>query len=267
MGGPALMGMAVLVACQSLAQTATTAPSFEVASVRVIPSSQGVPNGFSTNPRRSVGRISWVTNLAWLVRYSYHLPGWRILRTDKDQSFYAIEATTDASATEEQVRLMLQTLLVDRFKFAAHRETKEHQGFGLMVAKSSPKLKDASALKEAPPMPGIFSNKDPAAFEGRVLVSMEGKGTSALTGRGVSTSQLADTLSESLGAFVVDQTGMTGKYYFSFKFLALNGPGDDREGPPSIFTALQDEIGLKLEKQKGPVEFLVVEHVEKPSEN
>jgi uncharacterized protein (TIGR03435 family) len=267
MRSPVLIGIALLAACPSLAQTASTAPSFEVVSVRVIPGTQGVPNGFSMNPRRSGGRLSWVTNLELLLRYAFHLPGWRIVRADKDDSFYAIEATTDASATEEQVRLMLQRMLADRFQFAAHRETKEHQGYSLIVAKSGSKLKDASALTEAPPLPGIFSGKDASAFEGRVLISREGKGTSALTGRGVSMSQLANTLSESLDAFVVDRTGMTGKYYFSFKFISLNGAVDDSDGPASLFTALQDEIGLKLEKQKGPVEFLVVDHVEKPSEN
>jgi uncharacterized protein (TIGR03435 family) len=135
-------------------------------------------------------------------------------------------------------------------KCSAHRETKEHQGYALMAAKSGSKFKDASALKEAPPMPGIFSGKDPADFECGVLISKEGKGTPALTGRGISMSQLAGTLSESLDAFVVDRTGMTGKYHFSFKFKALDGPGDDSDGPASRFTALQDEIGLKLETRR-----------------
>ena len=96
---------------------------------------------------------------------------------------------------------------------------------------------------------------------------MEGKGTSALTGRGVSTAQLAETLSATLGTLVLDQTGMTGNYYFGFKFLSVqNNPSDEVEGS-TIFSALQDELGLKLEKQKGPIEVLVIDHVERPSEN
>jgi uncharacterized protein (TIGR03435 family) len=145
-----------------------------------------------------------------------------------------------------------------------HRETKELQGYALVVAKNGPKMKPVAG--EAPAMPEYLKGKTPAAFEGRIFVSMEGRGTSALTGRGVSMSQLADTISETLSAFVLDQTGMTGNYYFGFKFLEVNNPGEDVDAS-SIFSALQDELGLKLEKQKGPVEMLVVDHFERPSDN
>src|SRR5579863_3880592 len=90
--------------------------------------------------------------------------------------------------------------------------------------------------------------------------SMEGKGASTLTGRGVSTAQLAETLSATLGTVVLDQTGMTGNYYFGFKFLSVqNNPSDEVEGS-TIFSALQDELGLRLEKQKASVEILVIDH-------
>jgi uncharacterized protein (TIGR03435 family) len=201
-----------------------------------------------------------------LAPYAYHLPTWRISGMDKDRSFYLVAATMDASATEDQVRLMLQALLVDRFKIVSHRETKEFQGYALVVGKNGPKLKTASASGEAPPLPEYFGGKTSAAFEGRIFTSMEGIGTSAVTGRGVSTSQLADELSENLSAFVLDQTGLTGKYYFGFRFQSVSRPSDQADSP-SIFSAVQDELGLRLDKQKGPVEMLVVDHLEKPSEN
>ncbi len=72
----------------------------------------------------------------------------------------------------------------------------------------------------------------------------------ALTGRGISAAQLAETLSDTLGAFVLDQTGLTGKYYCGFKFIAVDGPPRDGVESSSIFAALEDELGLKLEKQK-----------------
>jgi uncharacterized protein (TIGR03435 family) len=79
--------------------------------------------------------------------------------------------------------------------------------------------------------------------------------------------QLAETLSTTLGTLVLDRTGVAGNYYFGFKFLSVrNSPGDDTEGS-TIFTAIQDELGLRLEKQKGSVEVLVVDHLAKPSEN
>jgi uncharacterized protein (TIGR03435 family) len=77
---------------------------------------------------------------------------------------------------------------------------------------------------------------------------------------------LADELSENLSAFVLDQTGLTGKYYFGFRFQSVSRPSDQADSP-SIFSAVQDELGLRLDKQKGPVEMLVVDHLEKPSEN
>jgi uncharacterized protein (TIGR03435 family) len=260
-----LLPIIVLMAGQSFGQVATTSPSFEVASVKVVPGSSGIPAKISLSPRRSGGRITWTTTLSSLGPYAYHLPGWRIVGMEKDDSFYEIEATMDPSTTEDQVRLMFQKLLADRFKLVTHRETKELQGYALVVGKTGPKIK-ATTSGEAPSMPDYLSGKPSAAFEGRILVSMEGKGASAITGRRVSISQLADMLSETLGVFVVDQTGMTGSYYFGFRFLSVSGPGDSVDAP-SIFTALQDELGLKLDKQKGPVEILVVDHLEKPSQN
>ena len=180
--------------------------------------------------------------------------------------FYMIAATTDASATEDQVRLMLQTLLVERFKIPSHRETKEFQGYALVVAKNGPKLKTANALGEAPPMPDFRRGAPSAPFEGRIITSVQDIGVSALLGRGVSTSQLADELSENLGAFVLDQIGLTGKYYFGFTFQSIAHPRDDAQAA-SIFSAVQDELGLKLEKQKVPGDILVVDHLEKPSGN
>jgi uncharacterized protein (TIGR03435 family) len=150
-----LAGVAALLACNAFGQTAATSPSFEVASVRAIPSSTGPPGNLSLTPRRSGGRIAWNTNLSLLARYAYHLPGWRISGMDKDQSFYEINATMDASATEDQVRLMLQKLLADRFNLATHRETKELQGYALVVAKNGPKIRAATVLGDANPCRNI----------------------------------------------------------------------------------------------------------------
>jgi len=270
MKAPTLAGIAVLVACQALAQTGKPSEAFEVASVKLVPGSD-LPVGFSMTPRRSGGRISWVTNPALLLRYAFGLPDWRIVRTDtrdknSGEPFYAIEATMDASASEDQVRTMLRNLLVDRFGLRSHRETNTVQGYALVVAKAGPKIK-AALPGEIPPMPAYLAGKSPEAFDGRIMTSKEGKSTSALMGRGVSIAQLADELSANLNTLVLDQTGMTGRYYFGFKFLTVRDvPAADVEGS-TIFDALQNELGLRLEKQKGPVEVLVVDHFERPSEN
>jgi uncharacterized protein (TIGR03435 family) len=259
---PMLGSIAVLLACRSLGQVAPNSPAFEVASVKLVP---GVPVGLSVNPHHSGGRITWTTTLGFVCTYAYRLPAWRIIGIDKDRSLYEIQATMDASASEDQVRLMLQKLLADRFKMVVHRETKEFQGYALIGAKNGPKIK-ASTVEESPSLPEYFKGKPPAAFEGRIVVSMEGRGTSAITGRGVSISQLADILGDTLRTFVLDQTGMIGKYYFGFTFLRVGGVIDDVQAP-AIFDALQDELGLKLDKQRDPMEVLVVDRLEKPSQN
>jgi uncharacterized protein (TIGR03435 family) len=129
--------------------------TFDVASVKAVAElGQGLPKGFSTAPQRSGGRISWTTNPTLLLRYAFDLPDWRITRLDKEngESFYAIDATMDKAASEGQVRLMMQNLLMSRFGLTSHRESKEVQGYALMAAKSGLKIKPAAA-GEAPPLP------------------------------------------------------------------------------------------------------------------
>jgi uncharacterized protein (TIGR03435 family) len=160
---------------------------------------------------------------------------------------------------------MLQKLLVDRFKLSVHHESKELQGYALVVAGREAKVKPAKPGADVP-MPEYLKGKPAPAFDGRIFLTMEGIGTSAITGRGVPMSRLADTLSDALNTFVLEKTGMTGNYYFGFRFLsdvAVSNPD-----VPSIFAALQDETGLKLEKQKAPIDILVIDRMEKvPIEN
>ena len=87
-----------------------------------------------------------------------------------------------------------------------------------------------------------------------------------MVGRGVSISQLAEELSQRLETFVVDRTGLRGKYYFGFKSHWPNSPSESLE-VASVFSVLPDELGLKLVKEKCPVEMLVVDHFEKPTGN
>jgi uncharacterized protein (TIGR03435 family) len=256
LSGPLIVGMA---------RAQTTVPAFEVVSVKIVPASQGLPIGFSHGPRRSVGRFTWTTTLDYLSRYAYRLPSWRISGIEQARFFYTIEATLDSVATEDQVRQMVQAVLVERFKFVTHRETKELSGYNLVVGKKGPKLNTKTETGEVPPMPDYLGGKPSAAFEGRIFTSMEGLGTAAITGRGVSMAQFADELSQEMGVFVSDQTGLNGQYYFGLRFASIQNPREQAEGLP-VFAAVAD-LGLKLEKKKGPVEILVIDHFEKPSEN
>jgi uncharacterized protein (TIGR03435 family) len=217
------------------------------------------------SPVRSGGTIHWIATQTALVRYAFHLQNWRLAGMETNDADYEIDAKTEPSATEDQVRLMFQKLLMDRFQLAVHRETRELNGYALTVGRNGPKIKPVDDEK-APPMPDYFGGKEAfaGAFEGKVMVSVEGKGTLALTGRRVLMSQIAEELQSPLGAFVLDKTGLAGKYYVGLKFANPNRDSDER----SLASALQEELGLKLEKQKGPVEMLIVDHIEKtPVEN
>jgi uncharacterized protein (TIGR03435 family) len=161
---------------------------------------------------------------------------------------------------------MFQKLLMDRFHLAVHRETRELNGYALTVGKNGPKIKPVADGEAPPPLPDYLGGKESfaKAFEGKVMVSVEGKGTLALTARRASMSQIAEELQGPLGAFVLDKTKLAGKYYVGSKFANPNRDSDDR----SLASALQEDLGLRLEKQKGLVEMLIVDHIEKtPVEN
>jgi uncharacterized protein (TIGR03435 family) len=241
-------------------------PSFDVASVRVAPSSDGLPEGFAVNPRLAGERLSWTTNLYSLVRYAYHVQGWRITGITPESSFYRIDASLKATPSQEEVRSMLRQLLVDRFKLTTHTRVEERSGYALVIL-NGPKLQRAAATAEATPMPSYLKGKPAAAFEGQLFASAEGQGIAAITGRGVPLARLAETLSDQLQEFVIDRTGIAGNYYFGFTFRRLDYANADAPEVASIFDALRDELGLRLDRQKGPVELLVIDHVEPPTPN
>jgi uncharacterized protein (TIGR03435 family) len=224
-------------------------------------------------------------------------PGW--LNSEK----FDIEAKADDSSiaepwklSEEQRKLaqdrskrMLQALLADRFKLTLHRETKELPVYALVVAKNGPKIQQASTDELRPANakePQDFRKGPPNGpiLKGRGLFMRPGQ----LTGTAAPLTLLAETLSNQpeLGRIVLDKTGLQGNYDFTLKWALderqnqmFRGPGDGgKEGPgsdnapppdsgPSLFTAIQEQLGLKLESQKGPVEILIIDGAERPSEN
>jgi uncharacterized protein (TIGR03435 family) len=160
---------------------------------------------------------------------------------------------------------MLQALLEDRFKLKVHHETKELPVFALVIAKNGLKIHESNSSDAAPVGGG---RGGPGSFEVR------GKG-GPIVAEGVSIATLVYFLSrQPLGRSVLDKTGLTGKYDFTLQWTpddlqaATSEGGPPLDSPwPSLFTALQEQLGLKLEPQKGPVQALVVDHAEKPSGN
>jgi bla regulator protein blaR1 len=249
------------------AQSQSAAPlSFEVASVKRLDPNVQLAEPLYLSPIRSGGSVHWVANQYSLIRYAFRLQNWRMSGIEMSDTDYQIDAKTDPSATEDQIRLMFQDLLTKRFKLAVHRETREVNGYALTVARNGAKIAPAPDGEKAPPMPDYLHNQASfsAAWEGKAIVSKEGKGTVALTARRVSMSEIAEAMQGPLGTFVLDKTGLAGRYYIGLRFADPNRESDD----PTLAGALQEELGLKLEKQKGPVEMLVVDHIEKePVEN
>jgi uncharacterized protein (TIGR03435 family) len=160
----------------------------------------------------------------------------------------------------EQRRTMFQSILADRFKLAVHHETRELPLYVLTVAKGGPKLKQSAP-------------DDPAAATPRRRGMMMGNGK--VTATDAQLSMLVTALSRNLGRTIIDKTGLTGNYDFSLQWAPNEGsaaPGPDGAASAvdpgaSIFTAVQEELGLKLESTKGPVDVIVIDHIERPTEN
>jgi uncharacterized protein (TIGR03435 family) len=173
-------------------------------------------------------------------------------------------SSADATARRQ---LMLQALLAERFKLKVHSETKQVPVFELVVAKGGPKLKDAATDTN----PNLERGKD-----GKPLDAFLPRNDTSVA-QGVSMKSLAMVLSAPfafIGRPVIDKTGLTGTYDFTLNWsiqrpTLVNGvgtyltPSDDA---PSIFRALQ-EVGLKLQPATGPIEIIVIDHAEHPTEN
>jgi uncharacterized protein (TIGR03435 family) len=173
---------------------------------------------------------------------------------------FDINARVPPGTTREQYRLMLQNLLVERFKMAVHHETKEMQTYELTVGKNGPKLK-APAQPDGPglglqPPPGPIS--PPAGYTGPVI----------LTRKNETTEWLATFLAAQVGQPVVDNTGLKGNYDISLRWGTAPSDVSADDSEPTLFSALQEQLGLKLTPQKGLVDILVIDHIEKePTEN
>jgi uncharacterized protein (TIGR03435 family) len=162
----------------------------------------------------------------------------------------------------DQNRIMIQKFLSDRFKLSIHRETRELTTYTLLLAKGGPKLK-----------PGVLDPKLPANIP-QTRINIMGAGS--LAGHNSTTSQLAQVLSvesEIGGRTVIDKTGLTGKYDFTLKWIpdsamdVHSSGAETQENLPQLFTALQEQLGLRLASAKAPVDVIVVDHADMPSEN
>jgi uncharacterized protein (TIGR03435 family) len=216
-------------------------PAFEVASVKI-----AAAGNFAISPYGQ-GRFSIRSaSLTLLVSLAYNVsdaqisggPSWR------DSEYYDVTAKAEDGVmlTYEELRPRLQELLAQRFKLAIHREVRQSPGYALVVAKGGPKLP--------------ITNRE-ASTLGSILPG-------GLRAPGISMDSFASMLASPVGRPVVNETGLSGNYEIAIDY-APEAVADS--SLPSIFTALQERLGLKLDARTVPVEMIVIDHVEHPTEN
>ena len=264
----ALAGMlALIIALIGFSSQALSSqtPSFEVASVKqnndrsVRPALRYTPSGvdFAGVP------------LTWIIGEAYQLPYYSptaISATDDAVrgllipiNRYDISARAEGAVSRNVIRLMLQSLLVERFKLELHHESKEEPVYNLVVAKNGPRLRDSADQSEV----------------GQPVIA---KSSASYDFRHVEMARLAGFMSSLLDRPVVDSTALKGFYDFELKreealpqreeALLPDKSARTRDGiSSSIFASIESELGLKLEPARAPVDHVVIDHVEKPSEN
>jgi uncharacterized protein (TIGR03435 family) len=252
-----------MAAASVTAQTAGPRPGFDVTSVKP-------GNTQNLVFRGGPAAVHLEGPLRFLIRYAYSVqeyqleggPAWL------DSDNYVVEGKAAAPHSAQDLRSMLRTLLEDRFALKIHRETKQGSIYALVVARNGVKMKPWVEGSCVDPVPGKLPEPGTTACGYR-----PGPGT--LDSRGLSIATLADFLSSIMGRPVVDTTGVTGRFDFHIEYKidqatagfhsASDSNSDDTR--PTIFTALQEQLGLQLKSDKGPCEYLVADHAERPSEN
>jgi uncharacterized protein (TIGR03435 family) len=239
-----VLAAATLAAAGVSAQSPS--PAFEVASIK-----RNASGSLNANAARVAGDRYRAENVSLisLLRVAYAVQEFQIAGHPDwaNVDRFDIDAKMDAGANARDWPLMLQRLLADRFKLAVHRESREGPIYMLVVGSNGPRLTAADPSKRLNPG-GDFSASP-----------------TQIIGTGVSMAEFAMRLSRSIGVAVVDRTGLDGAFD-----LKLTWPPDDRfvgrgaSASPTIFTAIQEQLGLRLQPGRGPVEMLVVDRAEKP---
>jgi uncharacterized protein (TIGR03435 family) len=160
---------------------------------------------------------------------------------------------------------MLQTVLADRLKLALHREAREISVYALVLAKSGPKLQQS---KPGDTYPNGFKGPDGVARPGGIHFA----GNSKLIAQGVPIAPLRAQLSWQLRRTILDETGLSGTYDFTLQLpdsvpLGIDNPAPPESYAPALSTAIEQQLGLKLEPRKASMEVLVIDRVERPAEN
>jgi uncharacterized protein (TIGR03435 family) len=268
--------------------------SFDVASVKLNKSGGPAHTNVAMSPHADyspTGGLFSATNfrLQTYLAWAYDLPGYGALRLLDQYPPWAladrfdIEARAEGNPTKAQMQLMMQSLLADRFKLVVHTETKQGRIYALVLSKPGktgpqlhPHSNDGSCSTPVPRPSVAVTSLSPCAV-GFINLQPSAAGSERLGGRKLTMQQIAEFLpaigDSGVDRPVLDHTGLRGTFDFIIEFgLPLLPPSvppnvEQDESGPTFLEALQDQLGLKLEATTGPVDVLVIDHVEEPSPN
>jgi len=275
----ALALVAASVVAGALLARAQAAPGFEATSIR--PNTRNAPPIAMLRGGRFFAPNS---TLRELIRVAYLVedlqisggPGW----IDSDR--FSIEATATAGVTADEARLMLRAMLADRFQLATHPEKRDLQGFSMIVTgrgtsedrrPSGPECRPMKAppgVPAPPPPPPPPAGVSVVPMTAGIALSKCGAMLAGgyMSMRGVSMEQVATIFSRILHRPVIDVTKLTGPFDVDLAFMPdPPTPGPVSPDAPSLFTAVQEQLGLKLEPQRVPTEVIVIDRVERPTAN
>jgi uncharacterized protein (TIGR03435 family) len=238
---PFLLTSAACLAIFNITGVAQTPDSaFDIATIKRYTPTNGVSAGAYYYPQRFTG----VGTLRDFIQIAYDFPADRVAGGPPwlDSERFEIDGRTSVKVPPQRLMTMLQSLLTDRFALHVHRESRELPVYDLITLHNGLKI---HPLADAAKPGGITS------------------GRSLLRGQ-MTLADLARALSPTLGRPVIDRTGQTAKFEIKLQWSPDDSPGSTQ---PSIFTALQEQLGLKLQSTKGPVDVMVIDHANKPSAN
>jgi len=263
---------------------------YDVASIkRFIPGGPLILNGFHPFVETPDGLVVRTATVKMLILRAYGVDAYQMTGGPDwlNSERYDIDAKFDGATADDLQKLspndrilarqrMLQTILSERFNLTIHRDTKELQVYSLIVAKNGPKLQEVKLDDVDPSKP----KTGPAPGSAQMT---SGGGGGQMRGFASSLANLTSMLTNYLRRPVIDRTGLTGIYDYTLRWTSDDGqsqssssiqggsptglPSTDPSGGAALLTAIQEQLGLKLESAKSPIELIVIDHVERPSGN
>jgi uncharacterized protein (TIGR03435 family) len=252
------------------AALATAQKSFDVISVKPNDSRDG-PSDLRVSPQR----YSWTNaSLRQLIQVAYDVRPYQLVALPAwaDSADFDVAATTGVPASPQQMNVMLQNLLADRFDLAVHREQRDLPAYALVVARRDGKLGPAIHPSTKNCESAAGRRLDSAAAQAEYLGCNPQMGLTRLKLGGYSMSFLTGGLKRILEKPVVDKTGLTGTFDMELMWTpdptmlpaGVPAPPNVPSGGPSIFTALEEQLGLKLISDRASVDVLIIDHLSKP---